>query len=714
MAGDDREALLRRLGRFYGEQRFAIAWTNTNRADRGDPKKVSTPGWQHTRPLAGGDIGEMIFGRGMVCNPAIVLRPSGLIGIECDGEQDLATIEALGLPTTLTERSSLPATRHFYFRPPPELEVVAKVSFRFENGTLTAAESNYYVCAPALHESGAIYAHLPGLGPGEVEIAALPAATYVRLVAEAACKQREQRKALVSDPTTKVTVGGRHDLIFRFACAMRRWTSSEDEILRLALGYNAEHCDPPMSEQRVRSQVRGAIKMGGRPPDPDDLDLLRQADRFLSEFLAGNVKVASRLGSAKPPSGRRRELRRRAASTIEARAVEWLIVNLVALGTLCLIAGIGGLGKSLLALAWAARATRDGVNVLIVSFEDAAEQVIRPRFEALGGDLERLFELSLDPLDGSISFPLDLDELARHAIETSARLIVIDPVSASIDVKLDAHKDRDMRVVLGRLAKLAEKLNLAVVMIAHLNKAPSLDPYMRINGSTAFYNASRSVLTVTRDPTDDANRLITLHKSNYGVLAPVERWRLETVEVPSGAGPLSVARLVFLELADDVSRDEVLAPPSPAEKHARAEALILAELAQGRRHSAQVKAAGVKAGISERTVKRAAAKLGVVIEEKTTRSGRVTYWALPNWLGGRATLYTSDAGPTPSQPHNEAAEGDQANGSGQATAGSPGPTPLACRKHADASLWRARDGIWRCRGCDPPASPDEVVEEWEG
>ena len=70
---------------------------------------------------------------------------------------------------------------------------------------------------------------------------------------------------------------------------------------------------------------------------------------------------------------------------------------------------------------------------------------------------------------------------------------MIDPVSASIDLKLDAHKDRDVRVVLGQLAKLAEQLNLAVVMIAHLNKAPGTDPYLRINGSTAFYNASRSV-----------------------------------------------------------------------------------------------------------------------------------------------------------------------------------------------------------------------------
>ena len=712
MAGDDREALLRRLGRFYGEQRFAIAWTNTNRADRGDPKKVTTPGWQHTRPLAGGDAGEAIFGRGLVCNPAIVLRPSGLIGIECDGEQDLADIEALGLPPTLTERSSLPAKRHFYFRPPPELEVVAKVSFRFENGTLTAAESNYYVCAPALHESGATYAHLPGLGPGEIEIAELPAATYEQLVAKATSKQRELREALAGDPNTKVTVGGRHDLIFRFACAMRRWTSSEDEILRMALAYNAEHCDPPMSEQRVRSQVRGAVRMAGRPPDPDDLELRRQADRLLREFLAGDVNPPPRSASAKPPgSRRRRELRRRATSTIEARGVEWLVANVVPLGTLSLVAGVGGLGKSMLTLAWAAQVTREDLNVLIVSYEDAAEQVIRPRFEALNGDLDRLFELSIDPLVGSISFPLDLAELVRHATETSARLIVIDPVSASIDVKLDAHKDRDMRVVLGQLAKVAETLNLAVVMVAHLNKAPGADPYLRINGSTAFYNASRSVLTVTRDPADDANRLVAHHKSNYGTLAPVERWRLETVEVPSETGPLAVARLVFLEVADDVSRDEVLAPPSPSEKRGQAEALILAELAQGRRLSAVVKAAGARAGISERTIKRASAELEIAVDEETTPSGRVTFWTLPDRLRDRATLSVPHADPTPSEPHNEAKNKGGVRGSGHECERGAGLTLRGCPDHARANLWRARDRIWRFYDSDPPAFPGEVIAE---
>ena len=73
--------------------------------------------------------------------------------------------------------------------------------------------------------------------------------------------------------------------------------------------------------------------------------------------------------------------------------------------------------------------------------------------------------------------------------------------------------------MLGQLARLAERERLAALQIAHLNKAPGGDPYLRINGSTAFYNASRLVLTVTPDPSDpDWHRLVAAHKFNYGAV----------------------------------------------------------------------------------------------------------------------------------------------------------------------------------------------------
>jgi hypothetical protein len=344
----EREALLRRFGRWCGEQRLTVNFTATNRAKSPDdprPKQMIIQGWQHTPSLASGDHGEAAFGRGVTCNPALVLGAS-VIGIECDSEEDLAAVEALGLPATITVCSSAPFKRHWWWRPPAELETVPFVAFRFEHGRVSADTERYLLIPPSIHPSGAVYSFLPGLGPGEVEIAEMPVAVYSECVRRWRNGKREQRDRFRVDPDAKVGFGHRHDAVFRFACALRRWTASEDEILQMALVYNREHCDPPMEGARVRSQVRGAMKMADRSPDPDEVELRGKADEFLQEFLSGSVK----------PTDGSTATRRRLAAPLIVSLVEflgggeddaaWLVDHLAARGALVVVAGLPKVGKS--------------------------------------------------------------------------------------------------------------------------------------------------------------------------------------------------------------------------------------------------------------------------------------------------------------------------------------------------------------------------------
>ena len=275
----ERRELLKAYGRWYGERHFAIVWTNTNRPDQGDPKRVTTSGWQFTKPLANADVGETIFGRGLTCNPGINLRTSGLVGIESDGPEDLAAIEALELPPTLTERSSQATKLHFYFRPPAELEALPKVSFRFEAGNATAAENNYYLCAPAIHKSGTVYTHLPGPGPSSVEIATLPLDVYRRLLARVG-EERAKRRV----DTGPITAGGRHEHLREISWAMRRYSGASLVAIAAALlEENRSRCDPPKDESLVRqlakytfdhvvpiTKAKGAERL--RPPTRERLE----------------------------------------------------------------------------------------------------------------------------------------------------------------------------------------------------------------------------------------------------------------------------------------------------------------------------------------------------------------------------------------------------------------------------------------------------------
>jgi hypothetical protein len=259
---DDRHALLERFGRAYGEHRLSVAFTQST---TGDPqaKRCTTTGWQTTPPLADADHGAGMLRRGLTRNPAIVLRPSNLVGLECDTWNDLARIERLRLPATATVRSSEPFKRHFYFRPPADLEQLPAIAFRFESGKITADVSRYFVAPPSLHPSGAVYTFLPGLAVDEIGFATLPADTYRELVRRARGNSDDTRAALQENPDAKVTPGRRREMIFRYGCALRRWTADRDEILKAALEWNRRHCEPPLEQWQVAGQVDGAMKKPG-------------------------------------------------------------------------------------------------------------------------------------------------------------------------------------------------------------------------------------------------------------------------------------------------------------------------------------------------------------------------------------------------------------------------------------------------------------------
>ena len=84
----------------------------------------------------------------------------------------------------------------------------------------------------------------------------------------------------------------------------------------------------------------------------------------------------------------------------------------------------------------------------------------------------------------------DVERLA-HEVERlgDVVLIQIDPVSAYLG-GTDSHKNADVRALLSPLSDLAEKFNVAVVVVTHLNKGSGAAMYRSV-GSIAFTAAAR-------------------------------------------------------------------------------------------------------------------------------------------------------------------------------------------------------------------------------
>lgn len=511
-----RHDLLERYARWYGEERLAIAFTATTQGE--NAKKVTTAGWETTRPLAGADYAAgLIPERARNRNVAIVLRPSNLVVLECDSEEDLVRIEQLQLPQTITVRSSKPYKRHFYFRPPPELERLPYVAFRFESGKLTADAGRYFLAPPSIHPSGAIYAFLPERGPGDVDIAELPEHIYRQLADSARQEDAEQTERIEFDPDFKVRAGQRGDSVFRMCCQMRRWGWTRDEILQAALRWNDRMCDPPIERARVEIQVEGAMRKRGNQ------ELERARDNPLPEHDEEDWHTHD------VPAGnwRRRDLTRpELLVPPDPPAIQGLLYA----AKRHVLSGPQESAKTLIAYHLLLQAHRDGHPVAIVDFEMGEHAATRLLVD-LGATPSELANLYYTEPDGPPT-PDDITSLTTHG----TRYALIDAAAGAFDATgLDDNSRKDAETFARLWIRPLWQRGIATLLLDHVTKdRESRGKYAigseRKTGAADIHLGFDALKALSRG----GNGLVkaTVHKDRPGFLARPTAAMLDLTSAP--------------------------------------------------------------------------------------------------------------------------------------------------------------------------------------
>jgi hypothetical protein len=332
-----------------------------------------------------------------------------------------------------------------------------------------------------------------------------------------------------------------------------------------------------------------------------------------------------------------------AASSVRRKRVQWLWEGRIMLGGVNLLVGEGGLGKSMMCVGIAARLSREGGATLIATAEDSPEFTVRPRLEAAQAnlDLVHFIKISQDGIEDGLRIPEDVGILEELVAEHGARFLVIDPLVAYLPGEINSWRDQSVRLALRPLQQLAERQMCAVEALIHLNKGMSSDPLRRISGSGGFGNAARSVLLLARDPDDpngeEGTRRVLAHvKSNVAPLAPSLSYQIKSIVLPArddfpevetaridGAGESSYSGRDLLGSAEGEGEDSAV---DQACEFLREELGGLEDLGNVPRRVREVKTAARDAGISERTLERAKAKMGVRSEKVGGRDG---FWV---WL----------------------------------------------------------------------------------
>ncbi len=244
----DRLELLGRFGRLYGELGLAIAFTDGLAGDAA--KAVTSKGWNRTERLPHAARGEaLLTSRGLRRNPVVVLRASGLIGVDVDGVGGRSLSNRLvptGWPATVTVRSGrVDGGLHLWYRA-PAYEFPAKIEL--SGSGLKTSRDGYLVAPPSLHgDTGAEYAFVDGRAPWEHELALAPATILETLV----IARRAHDDGVRADDQCPVSEGDRHDFLMRKGCSMRRAGFGVDAIRAALLIENGRRCTPPKDERLV-------------------------------------------------------------------------------------------------------------------------------------------------------------------------------------------------------------------------------------------------------------------------------------------------------------------------------------------------------------------------------------------------------------------------------------------------------------------------------
>jgi KaiC/GvpD/RAD55 family RecA-like ATPase len=222
-------------------------------------------------------------------------------------------------------------------------------------------------------------------------------------------------------------------------------------------------------------------------------------------------------------------LRTRLLRDVKPEPVPWLWPKRIAFGTLCVIDGDPGSGKTTIVLDLMARLSRGDVmpfetealqamSSLVVSAEDSISNTLAPRLFAAGADKERL-HFSLEP----VFFPSGREKLQDTIRETRARLVMIDPLLAMLDDNIEPNQDAKMRQVLGPLAAIAAHTESAIVVVRHLNKALHSKTMYRGGSSIAIAAAARTCLLAAQAK---GQMHLANYKSNLDVKAPTLTYEL--------------------------------------------------------------------------------------------------------------------------------------------------------------------------------------------
>lgn len=302
---------------------------------------------------------------------------------------------------------------------------------------------------------------------------------------------------------------------------------------------------------------------------------------------------------------------------VEVESVSWLWYPFIPYGKVTIIQGDPGEGKTTLVLQIIARLTKGEsiidekektpINVIYQTAEDGLADTIKLRLLSADADCSKV--IVIDDRDT----PLTMRDvrLEQAIVETSAKLVVLDPIQGFLGADVDMHRANEIRPIMKHISELAEKYKCAIILIGHMNKCSVGKSAYRGLGSIDFQAAARSVLIVGRIKDEPEIRVVCQTKSSLAPEAKAVAFRLSEENGFEWVGEY------------DVSADDLLSGTVKGTKKQAAMDFLENLLADGQMSQKEIIELARQKGISDKTLRNAKDELKI----KSKRVNNQWHWS---------------------------------------------------------------------------------------
>jgi hypothetical protein len=359
--------------------------------------------------------------------------------------------------------------QHLIYRMPEGADVRNSAS-KLGTGVDIRGNGGYIVVPPSVHPNGKTYEWEASSHPSDIQPLPFPDVLLKLL-------QAPNVTPTARDDREGIPEGKRNAALTSLAGTMRKRGMTQDAITAALLADNAARCNPPLPEWEVKAIACSVAKYPPEMPAIPEPAKDTRHDRFKIAWADDAMKP-------QPP-------------------IEWVIDSLFSVGSVSLVVGEGGCGKTYAMIDAAVSVTmgqkwldfETQKNVTLVIDEESGNRRIARRFAevlrghgAQGGESVGYITMaSLNLLDEK-----DIDEFQNLIVGIGARFVVIDAL-ADVMPNGDENSVKDVQPVFHALRVIANESQAAIVVIHHSNKVGSY------RGSTALKGAVDLLLMVCKD-----------------------------------------------------------------------------------------------------------------------------------------------------------------------------------------------------------------------